>query len=491
MPWALGLVVGLGILLALSRIIYNLFLHPLRAYPGPWYAKATIFWSQYHVYKGTITFLVHELHQKYGPVVRIAPDELVYTNAEAWRDIYGHRNGVPENPKHTSRDNDPDTTYPNIIAADREQHSKLRRLLSHAFSEKAMKDQEPIIRHYIDLLVERLREVAKEADPKGTDMVKWYNFTTFDMIGHLAFAESFGCLQNSQYHPWVEFIFSVIQFSSMMSAMKRVSPGLAALVQNIIPARVRAERLNLYRMTDELVRRRTTTNPAYTDFMTHLLGAERSGKLAMGDVQAQAPILVIAGSETTATLLAGGTFHLLTNPRVYERLTREIRGRYKSQAEIDLASTNDLEYLLAFFDEALRMYPPAANNLGRVTPPGGATVAGAWVPGGTSVGIHQYAQFRSADNFVEPETFAPERFLEGGDAKWEADRRDALQPFSFGPRNCIGRNLAYVEMRLILASVLWNFDMELVSGQENWLDQKIYFVWKKHPLMVKLTPVKR
>ncbi|KAF9637455.1 putative cytochrome p450 protein [Lasiodiplodia theobromae] len=364
---------GLVILLALSKIFYNIFLHPLRSYPGPWYAKATIFWSQYHAYKGNLTYL----------------------------------------------------------------------------------------------------------------------FTTFDVIGHLAFAESFGCLQNSEYHPWIEFMFSTIRYGSMMGALKRVEASLAALVKNMIPERIRKQREKLYSMTDELVMRRRSTEPSYTDFMTHLLGAEQGGKLTMPDVFAQAPILVIAGSETTATLLSGGTYHLLTNRRVYDRVVSEIRGRFADQSEINVNSISELKYLLAFFDEALRMYPPAANNLPRMTPPQGATILGKWVPGNTAVGIHQYAQFHSPANFADPEVFAPERFLETGDPKWENDRRDALQPFSFGPRNCIGRNLAYVEMRLILASILWNFDMELVSGQENWIDQKIYLVWEKHPLMVKLTPVKR
>ncbi|PSN63043.1 putative cytochrome P450 [Corynespora cassiicola Philippines] len=482
-----GLIIGL----ALSKIVYNIFLHPLRSYPGPWYAKATIFWSQYHLYKGDFTYLVHDLHQKYGSVVRVSPDELVYIDPEAWKDIYGHRNGIPENVKHPSRNTDPDMAHPSIITAGREQHSKLRRLLSHAFSEKSMRDQEPVIRSYIDLLIDRLQEIASSNSLEGTDIVRWYNFTTFDIIGHLAFAESFGCLENSEYHPWIEFMFSMIKFSSMMAALIRINRRLADLAQNLIPKRTRKQRLDLYNMTDELVRRRRRNEPSYTDFMTHLLTAEKSGKLEMLDVFSQAAILIIAGSETTATLLSGGTYHLLTNPRVYERVTSEIRSKFSSYEDITISNINELKYLLAFFDEALRMYPPAANNLPRLTPPEGTMIAGRWVPGNTVVGIHQYASFHSTKNFADPEEFAPERFLEVGESRWKNDRRDALQPFSFGPRNCIGRNLAYAEMRLILATILWNFDLQLAPGQEKWLDQKIYLVWEKHPLMVKFTPVKR
>lgn len=114
-------------------------------------------------------------------------------------------------------------------------------------------------------------------------------------------------------------------------------------------------------------------------------------------------------------------------------------------------------------------------------------------------------------NFTEPFAFRPERFL--GDPKYAGDSLDALQPFSVGPRNCIGKklvgippnflfahiankialllkSLAYAEMRLILAKLLYNFDMELADKDVNWMDQKAYFLWDKPPLGVYFTPRK-
>lgn len=225
----------------------------------------------------------------------------------------------------------------------------------------------------------------------------------------------------------------------MMSALRRIEPRLLGLIQYLVPARVRKERLDLYSMTNELVLRRRSVTPSYTDFMTHLFTAEKDGKIHIEDVFSNASFLVVAGSETTATLLSGGTFYLLTNPHIYKRVVTEIRGKFNTQDEITLHSIGELRYLLAFFDETLRMYPPAANNLPRKTPVKGAAILNKWVPGNTVVGIHQYAQFRSSYNFADPDVFIPERFLETENPKWANDRRDALQPFSFGPRNCIGR----------------------------------------------------
>ena len=71
-------------------------------------------------------------------------------------------------------------------------------------------------------------------------------------------------------------------------------------------------------------------------------------------------------------------------------------------------------------------------------------------------------------------------------AQFANDNRAVLRPFSVGPRNCIGRNLAYNEMRLILARVLWNFDLQLWEEIRGWMKQKSYGLWEKPPMFVRL-----
>ena len=95
------------------------------------------------------------------------------------------------------------------------------------------------------------------------------------------------------------------------------------------------------------------------------------------------------------------------------------------------------------------------------------------------------AAYHSTQNFRDPSQFVPERFL--GDEKYKDDQIAVLQPFSYGPRNCIGKNLAYFEMRLILARTIWNFDLELMPESANWADQKVFVLWLKSPLFVKMS----
>lgn len=110
------------------------------------------------------------------------------------------------------------------------------------------------------------------------------------------------------------------------------------------------------------------------------------------------------------------------------------------------------------------------------------------MPGGTWVGVPQLAANHSPSNFVEPDNFIPERYLEKHDSRFDGDNKAVVQPFSTGPRNCIGKNLARAEMRLILAKMVWHFDMELVDKRSDWTKQSIYGLWDKNPLMIKLKP---
>ena len=185
----------------------------------------------------------------------------------------------------------------------------------------------------------------------------------------------------------------------------------------------------------------------------------------------------------------GMTYLLLTNPRVRARLTQEIREAFKDPDDITVVGVNQCNYLLACIEEALRVYPPSPQPHQRIVPSGGAVVNGEYIPEGMAVSVPIYAASRSPYNWAEPDSFIPERWL-GEDPRFDNDKRDASQPFSYGPRNCIGRNLAYVEMKIIIARLVWTFDMENAT-EGNWLDQRVYMVWEKRPLWIKLHPAKR
>lgn len=100
----------------------------------------------------------------------------------------------------------------------------------------------------------------------------------------------------------------------------------------------------------------------------------------MARLQSNAFVLVLAGSETTATLLSGATYLLLKNPDALEKLQKEVRSAFGSADEITIASVSRLPYLLACLNEALRLCPPGASNFAREVHGGGEVIAGKFVP---------------------------------------------------------------------------------------------------------------
>lgn len=149
-----------------------------------------------------------------------------------------------------------------------------------------------------------------------------------------------------------------------------------------------------------------------------------------------ARVILVAGSDTTATLMSGAIFLLTTHPRVLEKLTHEVRSSFANDEEITLLSVRKLDYMLACINESLRRYPPVAAGLPREVPKGGAMVAGHFVPEGTAVAVWHWAINHDPNHFKKPMEFHPERWT--GDHAFKGDKLDAVQPFSYGPRNCIG-----------------------------------------------------
>ncbi|KAL2168974.1 hypothetical protein VTG60DRAFT_6616 [Thermothelomyces hinnuleus] len=499
--WAL-LSLLLGVVLSASCIIYNVFFHPLRPVPGPKSWAATPFPYIVAWLTGRLPIVIHELHEKYGDVVRVAPNRLSFTHPDAWNAIRGHRkNGQGEHGKDPSFYT---MAVRNILGASRADHSRFRRILSHGFSAKSMQDQQPLITRYVDLLMQRLKEKTHGGDgepqPAVADLAAWFNFTTFDVIGDLAFGEPFGCLEQSRYHVWVRTIFESIGQVGAMLALQWAIPPLFTMLRHINPhghhVGAAFERQHQY-ARDKITKRLAleTSRPDFVEAMATAKSDDGS-LLAMDEIVSNARLLVTAGSETTATALSGAAYFLARHPEVQARLAEEVRNSFTSEDEIDLFSVNKLKYMLAVLDEAMRMFPPVPSQLPRKCHPGGDVICGYRVPGGTSLDIWPSAMNYSSRNFTAPDKFIPERWLDEADPtglQFDKRRQAALQPFSVGPRNCIGKNLAYVEMRLILARLIWNYDLAFADQEtsENFLRCKAYTLWMKGPLNIRLIPVRK
>jgi cytochrome P450 len=495
----------------LHRIeLLQYLLRSLSKFPGPKLRAISILPSLRTIWQGSDAPELLALHAQYGPVVRTGPNHLSYANGiSGFKEIYGFgKKGLYKDPQLYS------TSYNkvhNIITGGDAEHSRQRKILSHAFSDRALKEQEPLMKRWASLMEAKMGEAADAG--KNVAMLKFYNCTTFDVMGDLTFAEDLGMLRGSEYSPWVTTIFYGPKRSAKFRTFKLHSKFANWLVEELVlrSDKVRQSQLEHWNYSKERVDSRLDITPGRPDLWTKILakGApEDKEGLSFGEHHANASLFMIAGTETTATALSGTTHHLLCNPDKLSRLQEEVRSAFTSTDDMDLETLQKQKYLMAALQEGFRMYPPFPTELPRVVTVGGATICGDHLPEGTTLGVHHLATYRNEELFRKPYEFHPERWL--GDPEFQDDMLDALEPFSFGPRNCLGKvseayigiiyryegllfkqNLAWHELRLLLSVAILNFDMELCEESQGWHDQKVFTVWEKKPMTAKLHPVVR
>ncbi|KIW02096.1 uncharacterized protein PV09_06586 [Verruconis gallopava] len=485
LPSLLTLGMILIVLTLLFNTVYNVYFHPLHGFPGPRIAAAT---SLYYIYwnaRGERHKIDLYLHMKYGEVVRVKPNQLSFVGDDAWKDIFMHRQGHPQMAKY-GRGNSNTRGAHSLVSAPDDIHARQRKCLSHAFSEKALREQEPLIKSYIDILISSMREDALNGRP--SDMVKYFNWISFDVVGDLAFAQSFDALRTRSTHPWIKAFFAGLKLRVILGEIINF-PILRPMIFLAMRIRALKGRKSSNFCRAAVKRRYELGDLNRPDFLGKVMQKnaekDRSAHMSEDEINMNFTVIMVAGSETTATLLSGCTFLLHKNPEVLKKLKAEVRSSFKSEDEINMITVNKLPYLLAVIEEALRYYPPIAIALPRKSPPHGTTICGHHVPGNVVVGIPPWAANHSPNHFVHPDEFIPERFLPNKEERFSQDRTAIHQPFSAGPRNCLGRNLANAEIRLILARIIYNFDMELVDQKSEWMtNQKSYIIWSRPKLMV-------
>ncbi|KAI9879763.1 MAG: hypothetical protein M1830_007205 [Pleopsidium flavum] len=454
--------------------------HPLAKFPGPTAAA----WSNipycYWFLGGRQPYKILELHEKYGPMVRTAPNELSFNTQGSWKDIYGLRQSHKPFTKGDFYDGASFAAEAHSIVSERDpiEHGKMRKYLSHAFSDRSLKEQEYLITEIVDLFISQIGKHGRD----GLDLVMWFNLATFDIIGSLAFGEPFGGVASGTTHFWISIILGSLELGALADCFNRF-PILGKVFMALTPKSTFENTARHKAYTIELVQKRINRKIDRKDFMVKILENRDHNQISDIQLAAQASDFVIAGSETTATVLSAITYYLLRTPDVMQKLQNEVRSAFKSYDDINAMSTAPLKYLQAVLLEGMRIYPPLPIGLPRVVPPGGDTVDGHFIPGGTIVSTNPVAASLSSANFEQPLEFKPERWL----GQNNEDSLEASQPFSLGLRGCIGRNLAWMELRSILAKLHFTYDLKLLNDNLNWQrDSEMYTLWKKPELKVKV-----
>ncbi|KAI9168061.1 putative cytochrome P450 [Paramyrothecium foliicola] len=479
----IGAIISVGTIAfvyTVGTVLYNLYFHPLASYNGPFLARSTLLWRLWHSLRGRIHLAIDEGHKKYGPVFRVSPNELSFASVNSWKDIYGHNVGQKQTLVKSEFYDMYGAGFDSLCIGserDPQKHRRMKQSLSAAFATKALREQEAVVSSRVDAFVERIGQDGKHGSG-GLNMTKWYEMLAFDILGEMAFGESFDCIENGKPHFWQELILDHLFLITIADNLRRFP--LVPTISRLLFPFLSSIKNKHTGYTRAKVERRLATEGTRKDFMSNLISKVQSGEIEKEEMTAHASTLVIAGGETVATFLAATTYFLLSkNNGSWEKLCREIRGRYSSYDEITTTSAQQLQYLQAVISEGLRIYPPGSQGFPRVSP--GTHVDGHWVPQGSEVYTSAFTVTHDEKYFPKPYEFQPERWLDP-DSK---SVKEASQPFSLGPRGCLGQNFAMMEINQILAKMIFKYDLKLVNKDFDWIkDSQCHVMWWKPELMV-------
>jgi cytochrome P450 len=346
--------------------------------PGPAYAATTNLVYHYHCVKGNEISWVQSLHLKYGEVVRLGPDRLSYITPQAWRDVmHAPTSTHAENPKDT-RSFGPDShgTQSFGVIQDPAAYRARRKVYNPAFSEKALKLQEPLIKGYVDKLVRNLQDAGSGGD--AIDMVRQFNFTTFDIMADMTFGAPLGLLDTSSYTPWVKAVFGQIKQISF-SRLILEYPLLKAITTHLMSKSTKELTEFHYQHSAERVDKRLEQGAdiGKPDIWSLIMQNEKVD-LTKKQMYADAQTFMLAGTETTATVLSGLIYLLLKDPDAMTKICSEIRAL--SKEDLSLETLPRLTYMNACLEEALRIYPAGPIGFARQVAKGGNVVCGEYIP---------------------------------------------------------------------------------------------------------------
>ncbi|KAH9823309.1 cytochrome P450 [Melampsora americana] len=479
---AFKIVCFLNLLIGIQILSYRLLWHELRNIPGPKFAALTQFWLLREAYLGRTRFTMKEVGEKYGDWVRIGPNELYTVSLNALWIIMG--------PKGWSKG----SSYDSGITKDKQggdsvltlktlsDHATRRRIWDKAFTPKAIHSYLPAIEARIDQLLAVLDRHALNEIP--VDLCLQLGYFVYDFMTDMAFGDGTNLLINQDdEHKILNHMGRVVQQVGIL----RNVPWLTSLV-NQLPNQKIKQQDRFREFTKSMFLRRYKKGLATeVDVFHYLLGedSETGTKLSFSELVADSTLVIIAGADTTRTVMVALFLYLLRSPKQMKTLQNEL----SNASDLSPSSLSKIAYLDGCIKEALRLQPPSPANIQRITPDEGVMIDGIFIPGGTKVRMSNWAMQRDSRYFECPNSFWPERWI-GTPSIAKPHNPKAFFPFMIGPGTCVAKNLAMMEMRLVIAHILINYDLQFAPGfddlefERSWTDA--YLLLIESPFMVKL-----
>lgn len=472
----IGLLLTIPPSLYILSTLYLALIDPLRHIPGPFLARFTRAWYFWEIYKGSFERTNQQLHSRYGPIVRIAPHEYSIDDVNSARVIYSTVGGsFPKAPWYWSW-NSPDPNQASLFSdLNPHRHSVQRRKFANYYSMSSLVGYERYVDNCTELLSRRFGELANSG--RIVDMRHWLQCYAFDVIGEITFGKRFGFLDMGEDK---DGVFKAIDdrgsYSTFVGIWSWTHRWLYPLLPNTgghaYVAKYTEDRIEQRVKLAKDPRGGGSEIERTPDIMTRILMASEKApwKVTRGDLFSACQSNIGAGSDTTAITLSSVLYHLLKHPETYQRLREEIETAAKEwriSDPITFKESQALPYLQAVIKEGLRVHPAVGLGLQRIVPSEGTTIAGQFIPGGSTVGINAWVAHHNTTVFgLDADTWRPERWLEYEEQGRSGEVERYFFSFGMGSRTCIGKNISLLEISKLIPQLVRRFDFELDGSVE-------------------------
>ncbi|KAH8428282.1 cytochrome P450 [Aspergillus melleus] len=450
------------VLVALIKHLYYRAWHPLASFKGPSAAATSRHWIYRVTDRGFPEEELEKLHEEYQTqALRIGPNELHISDVSQYKVIYSQNKPFPKHGPFYDGFNTPHTVFTETDAG---MHKERRRLLNPLFSRAGVFKLEPIIHAKTGVLMQKIRRLQDTHDINVYDA---FRCLTTEIIMEFAFAKSANMLEESSttFQSWFLTAFDAVARSFWKLQewpLARKAAGILPIgVVTLIDPQI-ANVIKMLKFAETCLQHyerngNTTSHPVVFD---NLSSVPYDLKVT------EAVDILIAGADTTASTLTAGLMNILSNPGIHSKLVNAVRG-----ADIDVDGHSDYQllelekvaYLSACVKESLRIAMPVPGRLPRVVPHDLAqpfVVDNQVIPPGTVVSMSAYTMHTSEEIWgPDARVFNPDRWLQPEAKALE----QYLCTFSKGARMCIGQNVAYAEVTIVMAYLFRNFDIRLPS----------------------------
>jgi cytochrome P450 len=338
-----------------TTIIYRRFFHPLSKIPGPFLPAVTKLYQSYHNCRYYLE--IERLHQQYGPIVRITPNEVhIATDADDYDKIYHVGSKFSKSPNFYNALCVP---HSSVGTASNEVHRVKRAAMSPIFSRQRVLDVEAIVQGKVAKVISRLESDRASESQEGVDLHHAFRAVSVDVISEFAFGTCYDFLDKDDIGAdFFEMargigpaLYAFQQFPSLLNVALRIPAWLAPLLSKPLGyvTSMQAECVRQIESVKEKMREGGDTGRP-TIFTTLLSEEEKPEGFRVPNTEElkdEAYSVLVAAADTTGNAMTVAAFNVIHNPVIYENLAKELETRFPDQTnQLSFVELEKLPYLV-------------------------------------------------------------------------------------------------------------------------------------------------